>query len=239
MTDTMREEKIQLLQKLQNLASCDPESEEAKTAAKMAAEIMERYGLSTVDLDADGNLNTDDISEFWERSYDNSMLKWESILLGGVSSAFNCRCIRLLNPAGSKDTATLSIIGAKTDVELASWFFSSLHRRIGKMSEKHSRSKDRNRDFGIGVATSVSQRLYEMKKEQERIRTEETTALVISKKDSVDKEYDSRYPDAKVDGRRNNNPTDRVSFLAGVLAGKDMSLSTPVEQGGDAPLRLE
>ena len=243
MTDLLRNEKIQLLQKLQKLASSDPSSEEAKTAALMAAQITEKYNLSICDLNEDGTLDATSIVEFQENSYSPDMIKWESLLLSGVSTAFDCECIRI-DHGQTRLQPTLSIIGAKTDVELASWFFSSLHRRIGKITERHSRSKSRNQDYGIGIVRSVNDRLYEMKKEQVKTRRcsgpegEETSSLVIAKIEEVRRECTKRYPGAKADGRRNTNPINNRSFLAGIQAGRGMSLSTPIKEG-DPTQRLE
>lgn len=240
----MNPQKLELLKKLQALAASDPESEEAKTAATMAAQIMEKYGLCTADLEIDGRLSADNITEFWEKSYSDDMIKWEGMLLSSVSTAFDCRCIRLIPSKGSGETTTLSLMGARTDVEIASWFFSSLHRRIGKMTEKHSRSKVRNQDFGMGIVTAVNQRLFEMRQEQNRVRQssgeegERITALVLRKKNDVDEEFEQRYPGAKADGRRKNRPTDRASFLEGILAGNKMSLSTPINQGQNSTLQI-
>lgn len=237
MTEHLKNEKIQLLQKLQKLASSDPDSEEAKTAALMVAQIMEKYNLSTCDLNEDGTLDENGIAEFFENSYSNDMVKWESLLLSKVATAFDCKCIRLVQPLWTHIPITLSMLGSKTDVEIASWFFTSLHRRIGKMTEKHSKNKSRNQDYGIGVVHAVGKRLQEMRQAQVQARKEggtageHTTALVLQKIDFVQKEYEQKYPHAKVDKRRNCNALDGLSFLEGKKAGEEMSLSTPIKKG--------
>lgn len=231
MSDKDLSRKKEIILKLQKLVDADPNSEEAKNAAIRIAEICEKYNLSTADLNEDGILDSENIEEVFEPSYSYEMVAWEGHLLVSISNAFDCECYRGGKITGKPYRVYHAIIGSKSDVEIAKWFFSSLHRRIGRLSEMHSRDNQVAASYAAGMVAAISERLLEMTAAQKEVRTAETTALVLNKNQAVKDFMNNKHPNMRK--ARGRAVGDYGAWKAGNKAGQSMSLSRPINGDSD------
>ena len=193
---------LKRIQKLMSLGSNNDQAHEAEAALKKAAALAEEYGLALSDVDTE----TGEVSNVKRNSVNLVNSKHNSWALGlavVVAECFDCKPIR--NAWGRHD-GEMIFIGTPTDLEMTIWYYKLIRlKTIRGASSKFDLVKDQKM-YGRGVLATMQSRLKNIfKKEQEKIRTPETTALVIVKKDAVDAEVKKQFPKLK---------TKRSSFRA-------------------------
>lgn len=182
------------IQKLLSLGANNDQAHEANNAMKKAAQLAEEHGLALSDVDIDGNVTNvkEDSVDLVHSRYN----AWSYPLASVVAECFDCEPIVSRSQYGN--TGTMRFIGTPTDLEMTIWYYKLIRlKTIRGASTKFDLVADQKM-YGRGVLAIMHTRLEEMfKKEQEKIRTPETTALVLVKNEAVQEEMDRLYPKLK------------------------------------------
>ena len=182
------------IQKLLSLGANNDQEHEANAAMKKAAQLAEEHGLALSDVNAEtgevSNIKKDSVSMVHSRHS-----CWVNSLAVVVGECFDCKPVMNTSRFG---TGTMTFIGTPTDLEMTIWYYKLIRlKTIRGASSKFQLVADQKM-YGRGVLAIMSDRLKTMfKKEQEKIRTPETTALVLVKTEAVEKEVEKMYPKLK------------------------------------------
>lgn len=182
------------IQKLLSLGANNDQVHEANNAMKKAAQLAEEHGLALSDVDIDGNVTN--IKEDAVDLVHNRYNAWAYPLASVVASCFDCEPI--ISKSRYGNLGRMKFIGTPTDLEMTIWYYKLIRlKTIRGASTKFDLVADQKM-YGRGVLAIMQTRLTEMfKKEQEKIRTPETTALVLVKNEAVQEEMDRLYPKLK------------------------------------------
>lgn len=240
MTEQERNEKLTKIKKLLALASSDPDSPEAKTAAAMAGQLMAKYNLELHQLEE--NNEACGVVERIEKNYIDANMKWERLLHAVIGETFPVAIVSLggyktVMKLGKPDRTVFydwSFIGQKHDVELAVWFFNFLRLNISKKSERLAKS--RRESYASGFIASLRTRLHELKQAQEAAVPQDKKGLVLATMALVENAVAQKYPAAKTN-KVKTSTKDADAFRMGERDGKKQSLSVPISggKGKDAP----
>ena len=144
--------------------------------------------------------------------------------------AFDCEPLLLQDGRGT-------LVGTKHDIELAQWYYNFLKVRIAKLAETKFRLQRDRKSYGYGCVLAVGDRLEKMfKKAQEEVRSAETTALVVVKKEEVSKEFNRIYP-KRIKKRGPKIDPYSKAFYKGHEDGKKMALNVTIGNNGYTKLR--
>lgn len=207
---------IDKIQKLLALGSNNGNEAEANSAMRKAAEIAEANNLSLSDVSPKGEVSNINKQGLVMGDKSSSMWTYQlANVIGRTCDTF---------PIVDKMKGQIIFVGTKGDLDMALWYFNLIRIRTLMSSKQFKSVKERN-SFGVGVVSKISDRLREMySKVQEEIRTETTKALVLVKKEEVEKAVHSMYPSLKT-AKAKSATLDRSSYLKGIEAGSKMSLA--------------
>jgi len=215
---------ISRIQKLLSLGSNNDQTHEAEAALKKAASLAEEYGLALSDI----NKETGEISGV-EKATVNMVHQrhncWAYPLASIIADCFDCQPI--ISRWGKND-GVMIFIGTPTDIEMTCWYYKLIRlKTIRGAASKFNLVKDQKM-YGRGVVATMQTRLKKMfKTEQEKIRTPETTALVLVKKDAVNAEVKKRYPNLQT--RRSSYKAN--GSVAAYMQGKEDGNSMGLHRG--------
>lgn len=183
---------MEKIKKLLSLGGNNPNKNEAEFALKKAAELAERHGLSVSDIDPETKevkVNTDRI--IVRKAY----VSWMITLIDGICRSFDCSAVWSDHYMEEERGAKLvTIIGMKTDVEIACWYVKNIRLRIQRNAEEYNLQNDRV-TFCYGAAVEVRQRLIDMYiKPKQEAQSQATRDLVVVKKDEVAKAVHEMFP---------------------------------------------
>jgi hypothetical protein len=174
------------IQKLMSLGANNDQVHEANNAMKKAAQLAEEHGLALSDV----NQETGEVSSVKKGSVDKVHSRhscWVNSLAVVVGECFDCKPIM--------SGRSMIFVGTPTDLEMTIWYYKLIRlKTIRGASTKYDLVADQKM-YGRGVLATMQTRLTEMfVKEQEKIRTPTTTALVLVKNEAVQEEVERLYP---------------------------------------------
>jgi hypothetical protein len=123
----------------------------------------------------------------------------------------------------------IAFVGTKNDLEIAVFFFKYLRRTLFAMAKlrypKDVHSARRNYCYGLVV--TIGERLEELYQKREEFIPSDCKALVVVKKDGLQKYYDQQFP-GRVSSRRTRLKGDLGAYHNGKSDGKNVNLSRPI-----------
>lgn len=181
------------IQKLMSLGANNDQVHEANNAMKKAAQLAEEHGLALSDV----NQETGEVSSVKKGSVDMVHSRhscWVNSLAVVVGECFDCHPIMSKGSIHGK-YGSMTFVGTPTDLEMTIWYYKLIRlKTIRGASTKYNLVADQKM-YGRGVLATMQTRLKEMfTKEQEKIRTPTTTALVLVKNEAIEKEIARLYP---------------------------------------------
>lgn len=212
---------VDKIRKLLSLGSNNDVSKEADAAIKKAAKLAEENGLALSDINQEtGKVNT--VKRAAVNLVNSRYDCWANPLAAVVASCFDCQPV--VSRLG-RNNGSMIFIGTPTDIELALWYYKLIRlKTIKGGSTKFKLIKDQKM-YGRGVLLTMQTRLTEIfKKEQEKIRTSKTTALVLVKKDAVNEEVNRLYPNLKTERHSYKMNGSYTAFKQGQADGASMGL---------------
>ena len=224
---------LERYRKMLALASDDPKSPESQTAFKMAGEFAAKHGLSEADLDVEGHLTDDMIEEVKLDIWDRNTMYWDSQLALAICEAFDCAVCRTANTNNPNAYKAYKILGGKTDVSLATWYWKFLKIRIARQAEVEYHLVRDQKECAMGIVYAVGIRLKEMYEAKEEMMTPDTKALVVVKKADLEKAKKEHWPRLSGGVSFQNNQATPGAFRKGMKIGENMGLSQPIAAGNN------
>lgn len=218
----MKEKMVQKIQKMLALAANNPESEEAKTASKMAGELMAKYNIAMFDIEEKQAVEIKS-EEFKTHIYSDML--WHGRLAMVVAKTFDCDVLRITVGPNRTDFVW-RFYGYASDIAIASWYFKYLRLKIGKMGSDRFKKKREKRDYCEGVVLAVEENLERTFSARKQNLDEKTSALVVTKKHNVDNFVSKKHPDVRKAKSQAKSNLENVA--KGYRDGKNVSLSKPI-----------
>lgn len=207
--------------------SASPNEAEAALAMSKCKELMDKYGITSIDVDpVRKTVDTD--SRFVKAHGDRKRIpQWMGMLSGGLCDIFSCLGV---SHADVGHWVGLTFVGGASDVAIVSDLYVRLKRIIGGMGRNYientpykSTSKSRE-TYCMGVVVTVL----------DRIRTAYcpmSNALVLVKEKEVEKHFNEMFPKklktAKFKSEVKEN-TDIVAFTQGLEDGKNVNIARAI-----------
>jgi len=182
---------LERIQKLMSLGANNDQVHEADAAMRKAAQLAEEHGLALSDID----MKTGKVLSMGQGFVQLVHARhncWTNSLAVVIGECFDCKPIIQGN---FNRNGHMIFIGTPTDIDLAMWYYKLIRlKTIRGASEKFELVKDQKM-YGLGVLSIMRTRLKDIfKKEQEKIRTPTTTALVVVKIEEVKEEVARLFP---------------------------------------------
>ena len=230
-------ERVEILGKVRKLMAFTEGSGatqgEIENAASLARKLLDKYQLSLSEVALDG-LGESLLREDLELE----MPDWLVALLNAVVLGNDCRMVSM--KAGRANSKGVAIFGYSSDVEVALFTFTVVARELQRLAREAmvlqgKRTKTFFRDFMLGAAYSLSERFRALRAEA----SSATTALVVSKKEGVNKAMREAFP--FLSQGRAVQTRNAAAWAAGRTAGSSVPLQQGIRSGGsaNAPLRIE
>jgi len=242
-----KEKIVARIMKMMELGREDKNSNpnERENALRMAAKLMADYSIDIIDLRNGKPADSAFVTFTVEGSVDEKV-DYEAMLAGSIAEAFDAKVI---NSWGSNGINwVLKFCGTKHDLEIVVYFFKYLRRTMYAMASKNvtlenvripygrKRVTDKDvreaqRNYCYGMVQTIGERLTELYKKREEFIPSDCRALVVVKKEGVEKYYRDQFP---------NSLTSRVRRLSGDLSafdrggrdGRNVNLSRPIASNG-------
>lgn len=239
MESEKKQDMISKVLKLLELGSADKNSNanEREVAMKKAAQLMEEYSISFMDLKtgkpsgggAYVSMSVDTISTRKDH--------WEAWLAASIAECFESEMVR--NPKEHNKWVAV-FIGEKHDVELAVFFFKYLRRTVSVQTRKNITPEialehgfdigKMRRSYAIGMTETLEYRMKQLYAIREEIRTAETKALVVVKNQGVLDKLHEVFPRVKTTNRAVT--VSKAGRRMGASDGNRINLSRPVSHTG-------
>jgi hypothetical protein len=239
-----RDQVTELLQKLQRLAERAGTPAEAANAADRMAELMERYRISHLELEAAGEAEADPIVEGQDiLGCKGKVPEWRAQLIWGLAAANNAQAVSW--PGEGR----MHVYGRRSDVEAVGYMYAAIAREIDRLAGEAwsvvrrvlwASARTWKNSFRLGAVHEIHRRLQDGKAVREASRSQRGTALCRR----LDAEV-QRFMDARV-GETTPHPISAATISAtayqvGAAAGQAVNLGggrglrPPARQLGAAP----
>lgn len=211
---------------------------EAETAMERATALMTKYQLDQAEVlsqKIEKSETLDVLQEEADCYYFEQSFNWEYSLGWSIGNIFDCKAIRSRNGfAATNDkffpAYKMIFIGMPDDIALVLYFFDYCQNEIGRETELFTKLKRKGNDFALGMTTRVIERLTEMYKKAAEQTQETCKALIVVKKDAIDKHVAKEFPHLRKD--KATKIKDTSAYMQGVAAGNRVSLSSNRRQVG-------
>lgn len=209
------------IRKLLALGGNNPNENEAKNALNKAAALAAEHGLSIEGIDVE----TGEVSDVEKTTLTVSHSRnkaWESMLISTISLCFDLEVVYV--PFGGN--ARWYTFGTKSDLDMGLWYFKYCRMHILRSAkQKYSKKRDQVA-YGMGASRSLHTRLYEMfYEERKKQESDSTKALVVVKKEEVEKEKNKEFPRTKrMQTRASVNNNNVGAYRQGESDGQKMPL---------------
>lgn len=209
------------VRKLLALGGNNPNENEAKNALNKAAALAAEHGMSIEGIDVE----TGEVSDVEKATLTVSHSRnkvWESMLISSISLCFDLEVVYV--PSGK--TARWFTFGTKSDLDMGLWYFKYCRMHILRSAKQKYDKKRDQVAYGMGATRSLHTRLYEMfYEERKKQESDNTKALVIVKKEEVQKEKNKDFPKTKsMNVRSNVNNNNIGAYRQGASDGQKMPL---------------
>lgn len=236
--DTKKLESIKAtIAKLITLANDKGATEgEATAAMERATALMAKYQLDQAEVLSQKikkGENLDVLQEDADCYYFEPSYNWEYSLGWSIGNIFDCKAIQsqngyaIVNGKGFPSYKMI-FIGLPDDMALVLYFFDYCQNEIGRETELFTQQKGKGNDFALGMTARIIQRLTEMYTKAAEQTQETCTALIVVKKDAIDKHVAKEFPNL-----RQGKPIkikDGSAYMQGVAAGERVTLSSNRQQ---------
>lgn len=230
-----QEKIIDLIRKCLALTN-SPYEREATAAAAKVQELLEKYNLSMAQVASDKTGTPDMVSGDLNIFGDN----WRDIVVSGVSRLSFCHTVKYNDYARK---GKVCILGREANViavyELSVWLMSQLENIAmgsyepyvklanGSFAKNPISARTWNRDFLIGAAHRVVQRLKELTAERHEVNPD-LHALTVNLTAETDRYVREQFPRLK--SYSFGKARDYAAFNAGRAAGDTVGLTPPSRQ---------
>ena len=247
-TEDKRKELADKVKKLLALASSANEHE-SKLAAEKVKDLLERYNMTLTDveiLSAEMTNHGFQIPRF-SVGHKNQFVKkldpWHEALLSFVKKFYFVDTIIVTDP----DMVKIHILGAKQDVEVATYIFSFLHNRIYFLADEaiapyrirmnSGQQRKWRTDFAMGVISSLQSRYYQ-KQQSESVAKSSSGTDLVSVKGAAVKEFSNKQFPRITYKKGSERNMDYDAYIKGTEAAKDIHIRHGVHGGeGQKALR--
>lgn len=235
------------LQKLLALSASDNEAEAGLAMAK-ASELMEKYGLRTIDVEAD----TKDVSVD-SKSIDGLLSRremWEVYLARYIADAFDGEVISedLIDEESvfyKKTGWRLVFVAGKSDIEIITDLYTRVRRIISFKAKAYAKTyvgplnkKSVRLSYARGMGHNVRDRLKKMREQEELLQQRKsaqnysgTKDLIVVKTDAVAREFKAKFPTAVT--RKQASPIrSGGAYETGYKDGDSIGLGRSLNGGG-------
>lgn len=251
MTPDARQSIIDKVVKLSRLADADKNDSAAEvaSAAAMLQQLMDKHSITELELaaaraaTAQHSIDTElNIGSVKLMLHDEKRVarSWEWRLMSTIARHNNCRFIRHSDVIGRTIYfRKVELVGTKQDMAFSEYIYQYVYReciRLGRESYDSADKYERGTyeayqyNFGLGMVVAVGQRLKQLRDAQQAAYSNNVQALVIVRKDAIDKYTESLYPTLHK-GRQQKGFTDAGAGQAGYRAGQNIPLHNGIEQG--------
>lgn len=245
MEDNSKEKIVAKIMKMMELGREDKNSNpnERENALRMAAKLMAEYSISFTDL-RNGKPNESVFVTFVVEGSVDKTVDYEAMLALYIAEAFDCKAIN----STLDDSWVLKFCGTKHDLEIVVYFFKYIRRTMYAMANKNvtlentqipydrKRVTDKDvrearRNYCFGMVTTIGERMKELYCKREEFIPSDCRALVVVKKEGVDKYYREQFPYAQK-SRSRRLSGDLRALDRGKADGKNVNLSRPIANNG-------
>ena len=231
---------IAKIMKLMELGNAEQNSNphERNAAMKMAAKLMADYSIDFIDL----KNNKPKGEAFVTMEVDGSVdvrVDYEGALAQAIVRAFDCKMIH----SNHNHYWQMIFVGSKHDIEIAVYFFKFLRRTLYAMANKNVTKesltpcllgkitaaylREAKRNYCFGMVETINDRLQELYIKREEFIPSNCKALVIVRKDDLEKFYQEKFPNShKLRGRALRG--DMNAYHKGGEDGHSVNLSRPI-----------
>ncbi len=226
------------IKKMLKLADNNPSAEEAAVAASMASKLMDKYNLEHADvlmqeLDEDSIVAHDT-----GVAYARDVPPWVQRIIVSTAQLHDCEAKYTTSERPGKRSTYYSVtfLGEKSDVIVASWVFDYLLAEMKRLGLKFSAdiggaSNVQKYSFRKACAGEIASTLRRMLKDKEDALRGKTTGkdLIIMKRDLVRKKFNVSYGK----GARRQHYGDGAAAAAGAQAGRGVSIRQGIEKSAN------
>lgn len=200
--------------------STSPNEAEAISALNKAQELMDRYGIRTIDVDEE--TNSVDIGTSYVDGYTKRRSAWETKLAATIAGCFDGEAIVEYYKGGWQ----VMFLASKTDTDIITDLFIRLRRIISKMSTQYASTLDTHKGkakkaYCVGAIETLHVRLQRM------YNMSDVNALVVVKKDAIAEEMEKRFGELKQ--VKDKPPTDIWAYLQGVEDANDININRTLQ----------
>ena len=212
--------KIQLkLQKLLALSASDNEAE-AELAIAKCQELMEKYGIRTIDVNEE--TNETDISTMSVPGFTKRHVAWESKLGTVIAECFD----GIVVIQRRQDGWNLMFIASKSEMPIIIDLYKRLRRTISKLGSMYAKKhKGHNvslkKSYAFGMIETIYKRLKVLYKD-----TPDTTALVVVKEQAIQDKLHELF--GALRQYKTTPPKNAEAYLKGVHDGEKINLHRAV-----------
>jgi hypothetical protein len=225
--DPIKEKILERIAKLINLGKSQDDTEEGKSALKMASRLMAKHRIAESEIDLSTDSLTQDIVE--GIMDEGGIRQWVLDLGTTLAYTFDTKF------HFTRSNFHLTFVGTDSDIETVTYFMEIVMHHIESEARKMwpaDRNWRKRNEFGTAASQVVRTRLYDMKKQMTKTEKGEDnagdsdcSALVVQKIDKVQKVYTEAFPNIKGARRKDIKLTDRKTWEAGRKAGESAPLN--------------
>ena len=209
--------------------SASPNEAEAASALSKCQELMDKYGIASIDIDpVRRTVDTDSV--FVESHGDRSRIpKWVGILSAELCDIFDCIGVTRMYPG---KWLGVSFIGGASDVQILADLYNRLRHIIGNMGRKYIEDNKGNKlltpksreTYCTGVVLTVVKRIRAMYRPPGK-------DLILLKKEFVKKHCDHLFPKVKEAkfGVNVTENTDTLSLRRGLADGESVRINKSIK----------
>jgi hypothetical protein len=233
-----KEEIISKIMKLMELGNSEKNDNpaEREAASRKAAQMMADYCINFAEL-RNSKPKEDTFATYDVDGSEVYKVDYESHLAGCIARSFDCKIIN----SRLSGTWKIIFVGSKHDLEISVYFFKHIRRTMYAMATKNVtqenilpsessmriRLKEARRNYCFGLVVTIGERLEDLYKRREEFIPSDCKALVVVKKDGLEKFFHKQFPNM-IKGRRIELRGDMESFHKGKEDGKRVNLSRPI-----------
>ena len=199
---------------------------EAALAAQRVQEMLSAYNL-TLEAVADESEELEKARQI-NRKTRKDLEEWAHILASRTASVFDCQYFHAPN------TGETSFVGVGADPEVCGWMYGYLYKTLLRLASEHMRGparrlrsskskREARKSFLLGAVAVISYRMTAQKKE-----TPVTSCALVPVKERLIR---AAMPDDLKTNELHIGKLRENDRLCGMIAAKDIPLSTPVTGG--------
>ena len=248
-----KEEVVAKIMKLLELSNAEKNDNphERESASRAAARLMAEYAIDFAELRS-SKPKEDTFVTYEVDGSEDKKVDFESALAGSIARAFDCKIINTWTKT-YPSTWVIAFVGSKHDLEISVYFFKHIRRTMYAMAAKNitvETVRPRNgrratgtdvnmarRNYCFGMVETISVRMEDLYKKREEFIPSDCRALVVVKKQGLEKFFNQQYPN-RTAGRRTSLRGDLGAFAAGKVDGQRVNLSRPISSNSSQSAQI-